>query len=78
MKTIINFRNKKIPVFYDTTDKKKKTDVPSLLKLLENKFEHGKQTIKKCIESLISIEIIGSEAILHTRKEEDTLALSLY
>ncbi|WP_409346321.1 3-dehydroquinate dehydratase [Paenibacillus sp. MBLB4367] len=78
MQTIISFRNKKIPVYYTSTDRKKKTDVSYLLRLLDNKVENGKRAVKACIESLISIEIIGCEAILHTRREEDTLALSLY
>ncbi|KHF37173.1 hypothetical protein CM49_00679 [Paenibacillus sp. P1XP2] len=30
------------------------------------------------LDSLISIEIEGSEAILHSKSENDTLALSLY
>jgi hypothetical protein len=49
-----------------------------LLQTLETKFETGKSAMKKCLASLISIEIDGGEAILHSFREEDSLALSLY
>jgi hypothetical protein len=75
LKTVIVFHNQKIPVFYNTINKKA---FDQLLKTLERKWVHGKQSIKKCLETLISIEIDGTEAILHARQEKDTLALSLY
>ncbi|MNY80342.1 hypothetical protein D3C86_2213420 [compost metagenome] len=45
---------------------------------LENKISTGKRTLQKYLNSLISIEIVGSEAILHSINENDSLALSLY
>nr|WP_253298062.1 3-dehydroquinate dehydratase [Paenibacillus sp. MSJ-34] len=63
-----------IPVFYTTIDKK---TLISLKETLERKFVKGKKLVKKCLDSLISIEIVGCEAILHTKHEGDTLALSL-
>ncbi|EGL16097.1 3-dehydroquinate dehydratase [Paenibacillus chitinolyticus] len=75
MKTIIVFNNQKIPVFYTEASKK----ALSLLKIaLEAKWNNGKRAVKTCLENLISIEIEGTEAILHSRRESDTLALSLY
>ncbi|MOA63573.1 hypothetical protein D3C78_1893390 [compost metagenome] len=45
---------------------------------LNRKLETGKNALKKCISSLISIEVIGSEATLHSYYERDTLTISLY
>ncbi|MCM3782841.1 hypothetical protein M3231_07630 [Neobacillus mesonae] len=79
MKTLIFFQNKKIPVYFNTENKQ---PVQKTLKLLSSALEHkisnGKRALQKCLNSLISIEIIGSEAILHSIREDDTLALSLY
>ncbi|MCG7406699.1 3-dehydroquinate dehydratase [Paenibacillus sp. ACRRX] len=77
MKTVyIDFQDRKIPVFCTTVSHK---NTFSLLKdALNRKLNSGKRAIKTCLETLISIEIVGSEAILHSRRENDTLALSLY
>ncbi|WP_334072884.1 MULTISPECIES: hypothetical protein [Paenibacillus] len=79
MRIIITFQNNQVPVYFNTDTKQ---PVQRTLKLLtsalENKFRNGKQALKKCLNSLISIEIEGSEAILHSKSEFDSLALSLY
>ncbi|GAB6989030.1 hypothetical protein [Paenibacillus pini] len=79
MRMLISFQNKLVPVYF-TTDSKQ--PVQKILKLLsgtlDNKIQTGKRAIQKCLNSLISIEIEGSEAILHSKSEYDTLALSLY
>ena len=79
MKIVINFENKLVPVYFSTENKQ---PVQRTLKLLTSALEHkirnGKHALQKCLSSLISIEIEGSEAILHSRSELDTLALSLY
>ncbi|WP_410769145.1 hypothetical protein [Fontibacillus sp. BL9] len=79
MKILITFQNNQVPVYFNTDTKQ---PVQRTLKLLtsalENKFRTGKQALKKCLNSLISIEIEGSEAILHSKSEFDSLALSLY
>ncbi|MDR0266675.1 hypothetical protein [Paenibacillus sp.] len=79
MKMLISFQNKLVPVYFTTESKQ---SVQKVLKLLcgtlENKIQYGKRALKKCLDSLISIEIEGSEAILHSKSENDTLALSLY
>ncbi len=50
-----------------------------LTSILEQKMKSGKKTVqKKFIRSLDSVEIEGSEAILYSKREWDTLALSLY
>jgi hypothetical protein len=76
---LISFQNKLVPVYFTTESKQ---SVQKVLKLLcgtlENKIQYGKRALKKCLDSLISIEIEGSEAILHSKSENDTLALSLY
>ncbi|MCM3128833.1 MULTISPECIES: hypothetical protein [unclassified Paenibacillus] len=79
MRTLIFFQNKKIPVYFNAENKQ---PVQKTLKLLSSALEHkinnGKRALQKCLHTLISIEIIGSEAILHSIREDDTLALSLY
>ncbi|MNP80797.1 hypothetical protein D3C76_1789920 [compost metagenome] len=79
MTMLINFQNKLVPVYFSTDNKQ---PVQKTLRLLSNalelKIQSGKRALKKCLESLISIEIEGSEAILHSKSEDDTLALSLY
>lgn len=74
-KQLINFQNKTIPVFYTSMNKKTLT---ALMTALDTKMKSGKKAIKQCLESLISIEIIGCEAILHSKRESDSLALSLF
>ncbi len=76
MIVMIHFQNKKVPVYSDDTNEKKKLGL--LKAALEHKLIKGKKAIKTCLNSLISIEIIGSEAILHAHNERDTLVLSLY
>ncbi|BFH63744.1 MULTISPECIES: hypothetical protein [Paenibacillus] len=79
MRMLINFQNKLVPVYFTTENKQ---SIQKILKLLsgtlENKIQNGKRALKQCLSSLISIEIEGSEAILHSKSENDTLALSLY
>ncbi|MNO85276.1 hypothetical protein D3C76_766470 [compost metagenome] len=79
MRILINFQNNQVPVYFDLESKQ---PVQRTLKLLtsalENKLHNGKQALKKCLSTLISIEIDGSEAILHSKSEFDSLALSLY
>ncbi|NEN83827.1 hypothetical protein [Paenibacillus elgii] len=75
MKVFVTIQNKEIPVFADNLNKK----TLKLLKLaLDKKVENGRRTLKKCLQTLISIEVIGCEAILHSLNEKDSLALSLY
>lgn len=73
----INFQNKAIPVYIKSSKSSKKA-LELLLSALELKFLYGKATVKKCLDTLISIEIDGCEAILHSFNERDSLALSLY
>jgi hypothetical protein len=75
MKLFITVQNKTVPVFSDENNKKKYNLLKSAL---ESKVNKGRRAIKKCLDSLISIEIIGCEAILHSLNERDSLALSLY
>lgn len=79
MTMLINFQNKLVPVYFSTENKQ---PVQKTLRLLSHtldlKIQNGKRALKKCLDSLISIEIVGSEAILHSKSEDDTLALSLY
>ncbi|MBN3527530.1 MULTISPECIES: hypothetical protein [Paenibacillus] len=77
MKTVyIEFQERQVPVF--CTNISHKNTFSLLMDALNRKVRTGKRAIKTCLETLISIEIVGSEAILHTRREMDTLALSLY
>ncbi|WP_151736263.1 hypothetical protein [Paenibacillus tengchongensis] len=80
MRTLITFQNKLVPVYITSEDNKQPTQkvLRILNSTLELKFQKGKSAIQKCLNSLISIEIKGSEAILHSYSENDSLALSLY
>ncbi|KOP67741.1 hypothetical protein [Paenibacillus solani] len=79
MKTLIMFQNKPVPVYFTTDSKQPVQKVLKLLtSALDNKIQTGKKALQKCLNSLISIEIEGSEAILHSKSENDSLALSLF
>lgn len=77
MPLLIPFQNKKIPVYIKSSKSSKKA-LDLLMSALEIKLNHGKAAIKKCLDNLISVEIDGNEAILHSYNERDSLALSLY
>ncbi|OXM13129.1 3-dehydroquinate dehydratase [Paenibacillus herberti] len=76
MRTLISFQNKSIPVYVTEQNNKKALD--KLGEVLNRKLLTGKNAVKSCILSLISVEITGSEATLHTINEKDTLTISLY
>ncbi len=79
MKILITFQNTQVPVYFNTDTKQPiQRTLKLLTSALENKIRNGKQALQKCLNSLISIEIEGSEAILHSKSEFDSLALSLY
>ncbi len=75
MKTTLLFQNKAIPVYLTDTNKQA---IEKLSTILNRKLTTGKNALKKCLLSLISVEIIGSEATLHSLSERDTLTISLY
>lgn len=77
MPLLIKFQNKVIPVYIKSSKSSKKA-LDLLVSAMELKFNYGKATIKQCLDNLISVEIDGCEAILHSFNERDTLALSLY
>lgn len=76
MRTLILFQNKTIPVYVTESNNKKAVEKLSII--LNRKLETGKNALRKCIKSLISVEITGSEATLHSYHEKDTLTISLY
>ncbi|GGJ08311.1 hypothetical protein [Paenibacillus hunanensis] len=79
MKTTILLEDKIVPVYFNADNTQPVSKLLRLLRrTLENKITNGKKMIKNCLDTVISIEVIGSEAILHTYRESDTLALSLY
>jgi hypothetical protein len=75
MKTMLIFQNKTIPVYLTDTNKQA---IEKLTAVLNRKLTTGKNALKTCIKSLISVEIVGSEATLHSYFERDTLTISLY
>ncbi|ANE48141.1 hypothetical protein SY83_19685 [Paenibacillus swuensis] len=75
MKTVIEVQNKKVPVYFEEKSKKA---LDKLIEVINLKIKTGKRTVTKFLNSLDSIEIVGSDAILYSSKETDTLALSLY
>ncbi len=76
MRTYIQIHNRKVPVYSDEPQGTKKLKL--LLTALESKAIHGRRIIRHSLDTLISIEIVESEAILHTVNERDSIALSLY
>jgi hypothetical protein len=75
MTSTLVFQNKEIPVYSSEQNKKA---MRKLEFILNQKWETGKQAIKQCLATLISIEIIGSEATLHALTEHHSLTISLY
>ncbi|MGO4107692.1 3-dehydroquinate dehydratase [Paenibacillus sp. YAF4_2] len=75
MKTMILFNNRTIPVYLTDTNKKA---IEKLSDVLNRKLQTGKNALRNCIKSLISVEIVGSEATLHSLYEKDSLTISLY
>jgi hypothetical protein len=75
MPLFIIIQNKRIPFFITTANLQKQGKV---IEHLKSKLTNGKRLIQSCVETLISIEIVGSEAILHTFDEENSLELSLF
>ncbi|WP_168123721.1 3-dehydroquinate dehydratase [Paenibacillus sp. HB172176] len=75
MKTMLLFQNKSIPVYLTDTNRQA---LDKLSTVLNRKLTTGKNALKKCISSLISVEIVGSEATLHSYYERDSLTISLY
>lgn len=73
---MILFQNKNIPVYFNEQNNKKALD--KLAEVLNRKLVTGKNALRSCIRTLISVEISGSEATLHTINEKDTLTISLY
>jgi hypothetical protein len=76
MKVIIAFRGNEIPVYLEKAQHKKA--VHKLAEILQQKLLHSKQLVRRFLDSLDSIEIIGGDAILYSKNGVDTLALSLY
>lgn len=76
MRTFIEVQERKVPVYSDEAQGMKK--IKLLSHALQSKSVHGRKAIKQSLNSLISIEIVDSDAILHTFDEQDSIALSLY
>jgi len=76
MRTFISLHDRPIPVYMHDTNPKKALD--ALVDVLNRKLSTGKAALRRCIQSLISIEIVGSEATLHAMHEHDTRTISLY
>ena len=75
MTTTLQFQNRIIPVYMTEQNKKA---MRKLENILNNKWLTGKNALKQCLSTLISIEIVGSEATLHSYFEHQTLTISLY
>jgi len=75
VKTNLLFQNKTIPVYLTDTNKQA---MDKLIAVLNRKLETGKKALKTCLASLISVEVVGSEATLHSFYERHTLTISLY
>ncbi|HZG76628.1 hypothetical protein FE782_29320 [Paenibacillus antri] len=76
MRTFIEVQERIVPVYSDEVQGTKK--IKLLSHALKAKSVNGRKAIKQSLDSLISIEIVDSDAILHTFDEQDSIALSLY
>lgn len=76
MRTFIEVKERKVPVYSDEAQSHKK--IKLLSNVLNEKMVHGRKAVKKALDYVISIEIVDSDAILHTLDERDSIALSLY
>jgi len=76
MKVIIAFRGREIPVYLEKAQHKKA--IHKLAEILQQKLLSSKQLVRRFLDTLDSIEIIGGDAILYSKSGADTLALSLY
>ncbi|MBW5447188.1 3-dehydroquinate dehydratase [Cohnella sp. CFH 77786] len=74
-KVIIEFHDNVIPVY--CMDDRRGT-IDALKEVLERKWKTGRQLVQRFLSHLDSVEIEGSEAILYSKRERGTLALSLY
>jgi hypothetical protein len=75
MKLLIIVQDRKIPVYFTKFSDKA---MNLLTQTINRKLVNGKRAVKHCLDTLISIEIVDNEAILHAFNEQDTLSLSLY
>jgi len=75
VKTMFQFQDKNIPVYLTDTNKQA---MDKLIAVLNRKLDTGKKAIKTCLASLISVEVVGSEATLHSLYERHTLTISIY
>ena len=76
MRTFISLHDRPIPVYVQNANPKKALE--ALIEVLNRKLETGRAALRRCIQSLISVEIVGSEATLHALCEHDTRTISLY
>jgi len=76
MRMFISLHDRPIPVYVQDANPKKALD--ALVETLDRKLRTGKAALRRCIQSLISVEIVGSEATLHAMREHDTRTISLY
>lgn len=74
-KVMIEFHDHRIPVYYDN---ERRGTIELLVEVLERKWKSGRRLVQQFLSHLDSIEIEGTEAILYSKKESGTLALSLY
>jgi len=76
LRTFIQVQERKVPVYSDEIQGAKK--IRLLSHALKAKSANGRKAIKRSLDYVISIEIVDSDAILHTLNEQDSIALSLY
>ncbi|WP_123039390.1 hypothetical protein [Cohnella candidum] len=74
-KVVIDFHDQHVPVYCQ--DDRRGT-IETLKAVLEKKLVSGRQLVRRFLSHLDSVEIEGSEAILYSKRERGTLALSLY
>jgi hypothetical protein len=75
MKLLIVVQDRNIPVYFTKFSDKALT---LLTQTINRKLGTGKRVVKQCLDTLISIEVVENEAILHALNERDSVALSLY
>ncbi|MEK8129824.1 hypothetical protein WMW72_18125 [Paenibacillus filicis] len=75
MTTELLFQNKKIPVSFISSDQKA---IPQLISVLERTSSRPSSSIPSELQLIDRIEIIGNNAILHSKDTDISIELPLY
>jgi len=75
MTTELLFQNQKIPVSFISSDQKA---IPQLINLLERTSSQAATAVQSDLQLIDRIEIIGNNAVLHSKNPNVSIELPLY